>query len=351
MIARRVLLLAALLCLTATRCRGQSAAISQAEIEQVQRELATPYKYGALFTPEKDEYFDCPNVFRYGEKWYMVFVKIRNLVGYETCLAESDDLLQWNLIGAILPFRDSGWDKWQAAGSIALVDPTWGGGAQIDSFDGKYWLSYFGGDQQGYETDPLSIGMAHAPDAAQTAPWTRLDANPVLQPSDDDARPFEQKTLYKSHIFRDESNTLGRPFVMFYNAKQQGDWIERIGIAVSEDMRAWHRYGDGPVIDNQKGISGDPQILRMGDLWVMVYFGAGWKPRAFDTFACSRDLVNWTKWEGPHLIEPSEPWDKTFAHKPWLLKHDGIVYHFYCAVSGKQRTIALATSRDLRNRD
>ena len=49
-------------------------------------------------------------------------------------------------------------------------------------------------------------------------------------------------------------------------------------MAVSEDMVHWKRYGDGPVIDNGNGISGDPQIVRMGDLWVMFYFGAGWKP-------------------------------------------------------------------------
>jgi hypothetical protein len=102
------------------------------------------------------------------------------------------------------------------------------------------------------------------------------------------------------------------------------------------------------VIDNGRGISGDPQIVRMGDVWTMFYFGAGWKPGAFDTFACSYDLVNWTKWTGPDLIAPSEPWDKTFAHKPWVLKHDGIVYHFYCAVGEEGRAIALATSKDLR---
>ena len=48
------------------------------------------------------------------------------------------------------------------------------------------------------------------------------------------------------------------------------------------------------------------------------------------------------------VIEPSEPWDKQFAHKPWVLKHDGVVYHFYCAVGTEGRAIALATSRDLR---
>jgi len=78
---------------------------------------------------------------------------------------------------------------------------------------------------------------------------------------------------------------------------------------------------------------------------VMFYFGHRWKPKAFDTFACSHDLVNWTKWTGAHLIEPSEPWDATFAHKPWMLKHDGVVYHFYCAVGNEGRCIALATNR------
>jgi hypothetical protein len=58
---------------------------------------------------------------------------------------------------------------------------------------------------------------------------------------------------------------------MYYNAKQQGLRIERIGMAVSRDMVHWSRYGHAPVIDNGTGISGDPQIVRMGDVWVMFY--------------------------------------------------------------------------------
>ena len=80
----------------------------------------------------------------------------------------------------------------------------------------------------------------------------------------------------------------------------------------------------------------------------MFYFGAGWKPKAFDTFACSYNLVHWTKWDGPHLMEPSEPWDDVYAHKPWMICHEDIVYHFYCAVGNQGRVIALATSKDLR---
>jgi hypothetical protein len=230
------------------------------------------------------------------------------------------------------------------------LDPTWGGSAELQQFDGKYWMSYFGGAKQGYETDPLSIGMAWTTEPHLPKPWHRLAENPVLTPDHPEARDFEKATLYKSHILWDKQQSLGAPFVMYYNAKQAGPWIERIGMATSHDMVHWQHYGTEPVIDNGKGISGDPQIVRIGDLWVMFYFGAGWQPGAFDTFACSRDLVHWTKWTGPLLLQPSEPWDKTFAHKPWLIKHDGVVYHFYCAVAGADRTIALATSIDLRNK-
>jgi predicted GH43/DUF377 family glycosyl hydrolase len=137
---------------------------------------------------------------------------------------------------------------------------------------------------------------------------------------------------------------------MFYNGKQRGPGTERIGMALSDDMTHWKRFGPGPVIDNgPRGISGDPQVVRIGDLWVMFYFGHVWQPKAFDTFACSHDLVNWTRWQGPHLVEPSEPWDATFAHKPWLIHWNDIVYHFYCAVGNRGRAIALATSTDLRS--
>jgi len=136
-----------------------------------------------------------------------------------------------------------------------------------------------------------------------------------------------------------------------YNGKH-ANCFERIGMAVSDDMVNWKRYGSGPVIasgeDPQRGISGDPQIARMGDVWVMFYFGAFWKPGAFDTFACSHDLVHWTKWEGQHLIQSSEPFDHQYAHKPWVVKWNGVVYHFYCAVGDQGRVLAVATSEDLR---
>ena len=49
-------------------------------------------------------------------------------------------------------------------------------------------------------------------------------------------------------------------------------------------------------------------------------------------------------------MKTSEEYDSVHAHKPWVLKHDGVVYHWYCAVGKinglEVRGIALATSRE-----
>jgi hypothetical protein len=57
--------------------------------------------------------------------------------------------------------------------------------------------------------------------------------------------------------------------------------------------------------------------------------------------------VHWTDWNGPDLIAPSEPYDELYAHKSFVVKWKGVVYHFYCAVNKKeQRGIAVATSKE-----
>jgi predicted GH43/DUF377 family glycosyl hydrolase len=324
--------------------------VKSAVMQQIYDEIKTPHKYGVILKGEADELLDCPNVFRHGGRWYMMFVANKDKVGYETHLAVSDDLLNWTRLGKILSFSKQGWDAWQGDGGLALYDTCWGGSNELATHDGKYWLSYIGGAKRGYEPDPLSIGLAHTDDPTAIKEWSRLPENPVLSPDQPDVRDFERTTLYKSAIIRDDQHTLGARFVMFYNGKSPLRGIETIGIAISDDLRTWRRFGHGPVVANigtsPWAISGDPQLTKIGDAWVMFYFGAFYKPKAFDTFAVSYDLVHWTKWDGPHLIEPSESYDKDFAHKPWLLKHDGIVYHFYCAVGDQGRVIALATSKD-----
>ncbi len=331
--------------------------IREQDMRQVHAAMRTPYKQG-LVLAEAGCSIDCPTVFYDSEArcWGMVYARhdpaAGDHAGYETWLAVSDDLLCWQVQGRLLAQGSGRWDDLQVDGGLALLDTDWEGGHQPERFNGRYWMSYIGGALPGYEPDPLRIGLACSPALTPARAWERPLDRPILAENDPDARPFERVTLYKSAIIRDPVQRLGSPFLMYYNAKQKPFSIERIGLAVSEDLLHWRRYGPQHLIElgvpDRWNISGDPQLIRWGDLWIMHYFVAQsitGGATAWDTFACSRDLLNWTKWEGEPLIRPSEPYDRTFAHKPFVLQHDGVVYHFYCAVGDRGRGIAVATSR------
>jgi predicted GH43/DUF377 family glycosyl hydrolase len=337
--------------------------VPPAVMQKIYNEVKTPYKYGLVITPENDsKKIDCPSVFRKGKDWYMTYIQFDGR-GYETWLAKSKNLLEWKTVGRIMSFGDTtnkdimDWDANQRAGYTALEDHQWGGSYQLLKFNNKFWMSYIGGREKGYETGKLSVGIAHTEkDPSTPHEWTRI-GDPVLSATDIDVRWWENKKLYKSSVIWDKNKTLGHPFVMYYNAN--GDtsnntpkwrWFERIGMAVSDDMINWQRYQIDPVVHHKIGITGDGVIQKISDVWVMFYFGAFWENRtkeAFNSFACSYDLVNWTDWNGDDLIKSTENYDAKYAHKSYVVKWKGVVYHFYCAVDNKDhRGIAVATSVD-----
>ncbi len=349
----------ALFCLVLASCAPKELpkTVSPEVMQEIYEEIKTPHKYGLVLVPEdQTKKVDCPTVFRKGDQWYMTYF-IYDGRGYETWLAQSDNLLDWEIKGKVMAFSDStDWDANQKAGYPSLQDNEWGGSYELTTYDDKYWMPYFGGSSTGYESGLLSIGMANTDgDITQPHAWNRF-SEPIFKSNDPDARWWENSTIYKTWVLRDDSKTTGYPFVMYYNAR--GDSLnpkrgaERIGMAVSNDMVNWERFGTEPVINHHKGISGDAVIQKIDDVWVMFYFGAFWPDRkdhdAFNRFACSYDLVNWTEWEGEDLIAPSELYDNWFAHKSFVVKHEGVVYHFYCAVNKEHdRGIAVATSKDI----
>ncbi len=325
--------------------------VSEEKLSEIYDEIKTPYKYGVVFKhPDKNKMVDSPTIYRLGDNWYMSYI-IFDGKGYETWLAKSSDLLNWESLGRVMTSTKNTWDGNQKAGYVSLIDINWGGSYEPEKFNDSYWISYLGGPSEGYESGILSIGIAHTSDLSSSKEWTRLE-KPVLTPRDESVRWFENKTIYKSLIIRDKVEHTGYPFIMYYNAKGDTAKYESIGMAVSDDMISWKRFGDNPVITFQKGktISGDAQIAKTGDIYVMFFFRALWdeKHSAVEKFACSYDLINWTEWKGENLIEPSEPYDKKYSHKPWVIKWNGVVYHFYNAVGSEGRVIALATSKSLR---
>lgn len=328
--------------------------ISEAKMREVYNAFQTPKKVG-LVIDEKNQgvLIDCPNVFQVDTTtWGMVFVKYEpKNDGYETWYADSKDLIHWDHQRKLLAQHEDGFDSKQLDGGMALIDPEWEGSHQVQKYAGKYWMTYIGGHKPGYETDPLSIGLAYS-ETGLPGQWTTLK-DPILAPDDADSRFFERGTLYKSAIIEDRERLTGHQFVMYYNSKEAIAHIERIGMAVSDDMVHWQRFGQEPVVEevideaefNQTPqlIAGDPQIIHYKDVWVMAYFVYK-SHTAYNTFACSTDLVHWTKWAGEPLIQASEDFDAKYAHKPFILKHDGKVYHYYCAVNDQGRGIAVAVS-------
>ena len=331
-------------------------------MQRIYDEVRTPYKYGMVVAPADNYHkIDCPTVFQQNGTWYMTYVVYNGKEGldgrgYETWLAESDDLLHWTTKGRLLSYKDEGWDMNQRGGFPALIDWTWGGSYGFAKYKKNYWMTYIGGHGTGYEAvrEPLNIGLAWTNgDITQAHEW-QSDDKPLISIDDKEAQWWEKLTEYKSTIYDDPKKTLGRRFIMFYNAGGVNPMnnlkAERIGIALSNDLKKWKRYHGNPVFANEVGgiITGDAQIAKMGDHYVMFYFKAydpSRKYNAFNTFAVSRDLIHWQRWEGEDLIWPTKPYDEMFAHKSYVVKHDGIVYHFYCAVNNDgQRGIAVATN-------
>ena len=328
--------------------------VTKKRMEQVYEEVKTPFKYGiVLSAPDSTKMADNPTIFQMNGQWYMTYI-IFDGRGYETWIAESNDLLHWDVKGKIMSFTKDSWDANQKAGYPSLIDIRWGGSYQPMKYEDRYWVSYLGGSVKGYEAGQLGVGMAFTKDLSSTEELTRL-TQPVLSASDSAARWYDNKTIFKSSIIYDADKKTGHPFVMYYNAAGKETngkpSFESIAMAVSDDMQKWERSGNIPVITKGRGICGDAQIVKKGKLYILFYFGYNWEEgnsAAFDRFACSYDLIHWTPWEGKNLIEPSEKYDQQYAHKPWVIKWKGVVYHFYNAVGENGRVIALATSKNLK---
>jgi len=79
----------------------------------------------------------------------------------------------------------------------------------------------------------------------------------------------------------------------------------------------------------------------------MFYYGFDGR-HAREGLAVSRDLRHWTKWPHPILdVGPPGSIDSLHAHKPSVVWHKGVFYHFYCCVRDRDgfRAITVATSK------
>jgi predicted GH43/DUF377 family glycosyl hydrolase len=106
-------------------------------------------------------------------------------------------------------------------------------------------------------------------------------------------------TTEKSKIWKSQLHYLGGEYVAFYNAGLYDFPEERICIAYSDDLATWRREDRNPVIleSTDAGgaawgavINGDPDVVKIGEYWVMFYFAdTPTEHGIVDTFAVSPD--------------------------------------------------------------
>jgi predicted GH43/DUF377 family glycosyl hydrolase len=361
----------------ATAAWASSARLAHALLDPI-TPYRTPYKYPELIlkaTGTKGDFderaVDDPIVFRANGRFHMLYIGFDG-TGYQTGLAASDDLLHWTREALVGP-RDpaSSYIKYNLAISSILRDKNLHGAGEALKVDGQYLAAWNAYPSAGYEEGAAVIGLARSHDLLH---WTLTD--PILRP--EDGAPWEHGGLYRPDLMLDRGT-----YYLYYNAKtdplpksEGGGWHEQTGVATSTDLKHWTRSPLNPILHNgargsatypvtnplhdqapatpdsrDSRFASNPFVVKNGGQYAMFYFGFGYERpgRACEMLALGSDPLHFAK-VPEILIDTGAPGtiDETFAHKPSVIFHEGALYHFYCAVSGKYpnevRGIAVARS-------
>jgi len=312
----------------------------------------TPYKYPKLILGGSgvpgsfdEKAVDCPFVFSANGKFYLTYVGFDG-TGYQTGICESTNLVDWTRKGMILARDPSDpITRFNIACASILRENELQSPARLVKVGGRYVAAWHAYPNAGYEEGAAVIGLAWSDDLFH---WER---GPVILRAEDGA-DWERGGLYKPYLVK-----IGDTFHLYYNAKTTGrPWKEQTGLAISKDLKRWTRHPASPLIRNgPEGapdfrFASDPVVVSHRGQWGMFYFGLAKDGFARDLFAFGDSPTRFTKADEV-LIDVGAPGtiDEKFAHKPAVIFHDGALYHFYCAVSGKWpndvRGLAVARSK------
>lgn len=292
---------------------------------------------------------DCPTVYQLpgDPRWYMSFIGFDGQ-GYQSFVAQSDDLVQWHPMGLAFGYGPEGqFDHGgRTLGAYLYQSYAIGSPRVLKRRDGKFWSLYGAYPRQGgYELRPGYEGVASSDDGIH---WQRAKETYTLSVHDADCGPWEKDCIYQPWLVEHDGK-----FYDFYNAARGS--MEQTGIAFSSDLFTWKRYAGNPVVRNTPGgydaeFCSDPKVFRDGDHWVNFYFGVG-RGGAHIMVAFSRDLLHWTAHPEPLYKAGGHPGglDRQYAHKISLVHNpaNDTFYLYYNAVGDHGRGIGLITSKPL----
>ena len=159
---------------------------------------------------------DVPTIFqRPGDpKWYMSFIGFDGQ-GYQSFVAESDDLLNWGKIRLAMGYGNKG--EFDYGGRVlgAYLYEDYGIKARrtLKKKDDKFWSLYGAyAKQGGYEIDPGYEGVASSKNGIN---WQRAKDQYILSIHEPDVGEWEKDCIYMPWLLEHEGL-----FYNFYNAKK-----------------------------------------------------------------------------------------------------------------------------------
>lgn len=288
--------------------------------------------------------------------WYMCYTAYSGTPGAEVngsiMLAKSVDMYNWTQLGVILSHGSAGtYDAGGCTASTITYNPV----------DQKYYLHYSALGTAGYEAGTVKLAVATS--TTVTGTYTKYAGNPILSPPGGTSLWYATKIFHRCWI---APEVTGGTWYMFFNAEGYSNGSgsnvleERTGYATTTDLLTFTVNATPSLADEVSPPSygntnrvGDPSIYKFGDYYIMAYYTVSTSPfKAYDCLAYTKvsDFpTGWTRWAAvnPVLSPTPSPYDTTnydytFAHKPMCVVRDGTVYHYYTAVGGTERSIALA---------
>lgn len=259
-----------------------------------------------------EDEWDCsdvlnPSVIKFDGKYFNYYSGYNGEI-WQTGLAVSNDGVNWEKYenNPILTISDQGWDsQYIAANGSAIV------------IDDMVYYYYQGSNEKG----KAQIGLAVS----------------------EDGYTFEKKGICLK-LSEDEWDNCGvaDPYVIEFNGHyymyylgMNDVYVQRLGIAYSDDGINWIKYNNNPILDvgaadtfDENGL-GEPSVIFKDDMFYMIYTGRNKNEQRNIGLAVSYDGVNFKKMNTQGIFENRSDWNSEVICDTTLMLVDDDIWCWY----------------------
>ena len=290
-----------------------------------------------LSKPYMDDMVESPCVFYDPTLKKLVMVHTSYNVATEGSIgyATSDDGMVWTEQGQFY-VPDNSFGEFGMTGPVMVL------------WDNKYYFFYIVFSQVGYESGEVWIGLSVGNSLDDFINNTAERKGKVIKKSN-------YVSWFDINIFHPSFYRFSGKWYMFLNCNgHYPDRKERVGFATADTLDGKWVIQDRPLdllddtikpLVGNAIVSGDPSLFEMDGHIIMMFFILLTNGTALDYWSYTTKDVFPYGWKyGGQTTEANQPYDSPYAHKPYCIKFNNKLFHYYTAVGSQGRVIALQTS-------